>query len=94
VTWQKELLAHLDKHKRYPSDRNQKAARIMLALNLDRMGRVVDVSVVKSSGDESFDSAAVAMVQRASPVPPPPPLVADEGLNFSLPVVFRASGKR
>jgi periplasmic protein TonB len=94
VTWQKELLAHLDKHKRYPSDRNQKAAQIVLSLNLDRMGRVVSTSVIKSSGDESFDTAALAMVQRASPVPPPPPLVADEGLSFSLPVVFRVSGKR
>jgi TonB family protein len=94
VTWQKELLAHLDKHKRYPSDRNQKAAQIVLSLNLDRMGRVVSTSVIKSSGDESFDTAALAMVQRASPVPPPPPLVADEGLSFSLPVVFRVAGKR
>jgi periplasmic protein TonB len=94
VTWQKELLAHLDRHKRYPADRNQKAAEILLSLGLDRMGRVIAVSVVKGSGDESFDSAAIAMVQRASPVPPPPALVADEGLSFSLPVVFRAGGKR
>lgn len=93
VTWQKELLAHLDRHKRYPSDRNQKAARILLSLALDRMGRVVSARVLESSGDESFDNAALAMVQRASPVPPPPPLVAEEGLNFTLPVVFR-TGKR
>lgn len=94
VTWQKELLAHLDKHKRYPTDRNQKAAEILLSLELDRMGRVVAVSLSKSSGDEAFDAAAIAMVQRADPVPPPPPLVADEGLSFSLPVVFRVGGKR
>ncbi len=58
------------------------------------MGRVVSASVIKSSGDESFDTAALAMVQRANPVPRPPPLVADEGLSFSLPVVFRVGGKR
>jgi periplasmic protein TonB len=28
------------------------------------------------------------MLQRSDPVPPPPPLVADEGLTFSLPVIF------
>src|SRR3984893_4372867 len=28
ATWQKELLAHLDKHKRYPADRSQKSAEI------------------------------------------------------------------
>ena len=94
VTWQKELLAHLDKHKKYPSDRSQKAARILLSLDLDRIGQVLSVSVVESSGDEAFDEAARAMVKRASPVPPPPPLVADEGLSFTLPVVFRVGGKR
>jgi periplasmic protein TonB len=94
VTWQKELLAHLDKHKKYPSDRIQKTARILLSLELDRMGRVVSVGVVESSGDEAFDEAARAMVQRASPVPPPPPLVADESLTFTLPVNFRADRKR
>lgn len=92
VTWQKELVAHLDKHKKYPAERSQQAAQIILAVTLDRMGRVVEASVNKSSGDEAFDRAALAMVQRASPVPAPPPLVADEGLNFTLPVNFRVGG--
>ena len=29
------------------------------------------------------------MLRRSDPVPPPPPLVADEGLTFTLPVVFQ-----
>jgi hypothetical protein len=33
---------------------------------------------------------ALAMVRRSDPVPQPPPQVADEGLNFTLPVIFRA----
>ncbi|MEZ5763896.1 MAG: TonB family protein [Xanthobacteraceae bacterium] len=89
ATWQKELVAHFDKHKKYPSDRSGKAAKIVIAFELDRMGRVVGASIANSSGDESFDAAALSMVQRASPVPPPPPLIADEGLAFSLPVMFR-----
>lgn len=89
ATWQKELVAHFDKHKKYPSDRSGKAAKIVIAFELDRMGRVVNASIVNSSGDESFDAAALSMVQRSSPVPPPPPLIADEGLGFSLPVMFR-----
>jgi len=91
VTWQKELLAHLDKYKRYPSDRSQKSAEILISLSLDRTGHVLAANVAKSSGDEAFDRAALAMVERASPVPPPPPLVADETLDFSLPVIFRKS---
>jgi periplasmic protein TonB len=88
VTWQKELLAHFDKHKKYP-DRRQKAVQIVLLLALDRLGQVLSVDIVESSGDEAFDEAARAMVKRANPVPRPPALVADEGLSFTLPVVFR-----
>jgi len=89
VTWQKELMAHLDKFKRYPAERSQKSAEILITMILDRTGRVLSANIAKSSGDDAFDHAAVTMVERASPVPPPPPLVADEGLDFSLPVIFK-----
>jgi TonB family protein len=93
ATWQKELVAHLDKHKRYPAERSQKSAEIMVSFALDRMGHVLSVSIVKGSGDAAFDEAALAMVKRSDPVPQPPPRVADEGLSFTLPVIFRVKGK-
>jgi TonB family protein len=89
TTWQKELIAHFDKYKRYPSDRANKAAEIIVSFEIDRTGHVLSASVVTGSGDKSFDDAAVAMVKRSDPVPPPPPLVADEGLTFTVPVNFR-----
>jgi periplasmic protein TonB len=91
--WQKELIAHLDKHKRYPAERSQKSAEILVSFALDRMGHVLSTSIVKGSGDAAFDAAALAMVRRSDPVPQPPPLVADEGLNFTLPVIFRVKGR-
>lgn len=93
VTWQKELVAHLDRHKRYPAERQQKTAQIVVNFTLDRLGHVLSTSIVKGSGDSAFDEAALAMVRRSDPVPQPPPLVADEGLTFTLPVVFRVKGK-
>jgi protein TonB len=93
ATWQKELVAHLDKHKRYPAERAQKSAEILVSFALDRMGHVLSASIVKGSGDSAFDAAALAMVRRSDPVPPPPPLVADEGLNFTLPVIFKIKGR-
>jgi TonB family protein len=93
VTWQKELLAHLDKFKRYPAERSQKSAEIVVTMTLDRTGHVLSANISRGSGDDAFDHAALAMVERASPVPPPPPLIADEGLDFSLPVIFRKTGK-
>ncbi len=92
TTWQKELIAHLDKHKRYPRGSARKTVEIVLSFVLDRVGHVVATTVVKSSGDPAFDEAAVAMLRRSDPVPAPPPLVADEGLTFTLPVIFRVKG--
>ena len=93
VTWQKELIAHLNKHKRYPAERSQMSAEILVSFALDRMGHVLSASIVKGSGDPAFDQAALAMVRKSDPVPVPPPLVADEGLSFTLPVIFKVKGR-
>lgn len=93
TTWQKQLLAHLDRHKRYPGGATHPTGQVMLAFVLDRLGRVVSATVVKGSGDSALDSASLEMMKRSDPVPPPPPLVADEGLSFSIPVVFRSKQK-
>ena len=94
VTWQKELAAHLDKYKRYPSDRVMQRAEVVVSFVLDRIGHVLSKRIVKGSGDASFDAAALDMLQRSNPVPPPPPLVADEGLTFSLPVIFHVKEQK
>jgi protein TonB len=94
ASWQKELSAHFDKHKRYPADRAAKSAEIVVSFVLDRTGHILSSGIVQGSGDASFDQAALAMLQRSDPVPAPPPLVADEGLSFTLPVVFRVKGKK
>ena len=67
-------------------------AEAVVSFALDRIGHMLSANIVKGSGDRSFDEAALAMLHRADPVPPPPPLVADEGLTFSLPVVFQVKG--
>src|SRR6195952_5031298 len=92
ATWQKELVAHLDKHKRYPSERQQKAAEIYLRVTLDRLGHVLATSIEKSSGDTVFDKAPLTRVRGSDPVTAPPPLVADDGLSFTVPVIFRVKG--
>jgi protein TonB len=92
-TWQKELAVHLDKYKRYPGDRSSQSAEIVVSFVLDRTGHVLSARVVQGSGDPAFDEAALAMMRRADPVPPPPPLIADEGLSFTMPVIFRVKAR-
>jgi TonB family protein len=94
VNWQKELAAHFNKYKRYPADRAMQAAEVVVNFVLDQMGHVVSVRVVKGSGDPVFDDAALAMLQRSDPVPPPPPLVTQRGLTFTMPVIFHVGGQK
>jgi TonB family protein len=90
ATWQKELIAHFNRHKRYPANRAAQAAEILVSFELDETGRVLSASIVRGSGDASFDDAAMAMIRRSDPVPTPPVVVVQEGLSFTLPVIFRA----
>ncbi|MDB5573032.1 MAG: outer rane transport energization protein TonB, partial [Tardiphaga sp.] len=78
----------------YPVERQQKSAEIVVNFVLDRLGHVQSVTLLKGSGDAAFDAAAVAMVRRSDPVPAPPPLIADEGLSFTLPVIFRVKNAK
>lgn len=88
VTWQKELAAHFEKFKRYPSDRRPQTVEVIVTFVLDRIGHVLSPSIVKGSGDASFDAAALAMLRRSDPVPMPPAVVADESLFFKMAVDF------
>jgi TonB family protein len=90
LTWQKTLMAHLNRHKRYPSGAGRRSAEVAVTFTLDRLGHVVAASVKRSAGDRAFDEAALTMMRRADPVPPPPATTADEGLTFEVPVMFRA----
>jgi len=89
AAWQKELIAHFNQHKRYPANRSLDSVEILVNFVLDEDGRVLSSGIVRGSGDASFDEAALAMIRRSNPVPKPPPLVVQQGLSFTLPVIFR-----
>ena len=87
--WSHQLSAYLNLHKRYPEVKNPRAAKVKVNFVLDRLGHVVSVNVVQGSGDTAYDEAALSMVRRSDPLPRPPPVVADEGLSFTVDVVFQ-----
>lgn len=93
ASWVTQLSAHLDKHKRNPPLQNFKNAKVLIDVTFDRLGHVVSSSIAQSSGDPAYDQAALEMVRRSDPVPQPPPIVADQGLHFTLPVNFRVKGR-
>lgn len=92
ATWEKRLVAHLDRHKRYPAG-VRRDIEIPVRFTIDRAGHVVSAVVAHTSGVTEFDEAALAMMRRSDPVPPPPALLADSELTFVVPVVFRTRSR-
>ena len=89
VSWEKKLIAHFKKNIAFPEGAKVQGTTVMLALEFDRLGHVVSVSIAEGSGLKAYDEAALKMVRRSDPVPVPPPLVADQGLRRTLPVTFK-----
>ncbi|RTL91133.1 TonB family protein [Ancylobacter aquaticus] len=87
ANWRSRLMAHLHRHKRFPVGESG-SGKAMVTFSINRAGQVLSVRLAGSSGNPRFDEEAVAMLRRASPVPPPPPEVAGSTISFTVPVLF------
>lgn len=89
ATWQALLLAHLEKHRRYPASaraaRQQGVAHI--SFRMDRAGMVLSSSLLRSSGHSALDQAALDTLRRAQPLPAIPGDMPDI-VGLSIPVEF------
>lgn len=73
--WQSRLMAHLERHKRYPAGARKRGEEGVahVRFSIDDNGNVRSAQLVRSSGYAELDEAVVGLVRRASPVPAPPP---------------------
>ncbi|WP_099207250.1 TonB family protein [Xanthomonas citri] len=89
--WEGEVLTQLEKFKRYPRPariRRQEGIVLVRAL-IDSSGRVMSVTVRRTSGSNLLDQEALATFARAEPLPAPPvtmsaPVSLDVPVNFFL----------
>lgn len=87
--WHTALAAHLNLFKRYPQARSEPPRdAVVVQFRIDGTGRIEHVDLVRSSGDDRFDDAAIDMVRRSSPVPKPPAQMRPSDLFFVIPVRF------
>lgn len=70
------------------SERERMYLNATVRIFIEANGRISRSQIVQGSGNATFDSALEAAVQRASPVPPPPPhlvkLLAREGVDLNF----------
>lgn len=86
--WARQISAYFEQHKRYPNVKKHKNATVKVSLVLNRLGNVVQVGVLESSGDPAFDEAAISMIRRSDPVPRPPAELTQDTFSYSLNVNF------
>jgi len=85
--WQSRLMSHLERRKRYPSAArsNREEGTVYVRFRIDDSGNVLSVSLSRSSGYPTLDTAVLDMVRAASPVPAPP---AGVNKTITAPVRF------
>lgn len=90
ASYQAKLVAHLTRHRSYPDAARRRrlegSARVSFTIN--GSGRVVAVSLARSTGHAVLDREALAMVRRASPFPAIPAGLGKSRLTVRAPVRF------
>jgi periplasmic protein TonB len=87
--WQSQLMAHLERRKRYPSAARgrREEGTVQVRFSIDDGGNVLSSRIVRSSGHAALDQAVLDLMARASPVPAPPagaPRTITAPVRFSI----------
>ena len=90
--WKSQLVARLERYKRYPSEAQSRGERgvAQLAFSVDRSGGVHNARIVQSSGSSILDRETLNLVARAQPLPPPPPEVPGAQIPIVVPIRYNA----
>ena len=87
--WESQVAAHLIKFKRSTRMRQRRPMTAYIDVAIDRQGQILSRRVSQSSGDDRLDDAALSLVDRANPLPAPPPAYEESRLHaIKLPIVF------
>ncbi|MGE5773910.1 MAG: TonB family protein [Hyphomicrobiales bacterium] len=91
-SWRSALVARLERYKRYPPEAQSRgeAGTAQLAFSIDRNGGVHHAHIVRSSGSSLLDREALALPERASPMPTPPPDVPGAQIPIIVPIRYNA----
>lgn len=84
------LLAWLEQYKEYPrraqARRQEGVVRLFIAVGRD--GTVLEARIERSAGHPLLDQAALDMLKRAAPLPPPPDTIPGDRIEIIVPVHF------
>jgi protein TonB len=89
VDYQQALSAWIEAHKVYPEAARQagEQGRAVLRFRIDRTGRVLNYTVIGSTGHADLD-AAVETMMRGAVLPPFPPSISESQVEVTVAVRF------
>src|SRR5262249_52125931 len=88
MTWQRSLLAHLQRYKRYPPRAHGEQGIASVAFTLDQEGHLLSTRIVRSSGSAALGGEPLAITKRPPPPPRPPAGMTDAQLSFVVPIRY------
>jgi periplasmic protein TonB len=91
ATWEKAVVSHLNRHKRYPDKARARSNQgdVVVEFTLDRAGGLVASQIKQSSGSAALDEEVLNLLQRASPFPALPAHISGATYSCIMPVRFR-----
>ena len=94
--WKSELVARLQRYKRYPSEAQARGEEgvAQLAFSVVRGGGVHIARIARSSGSILLDRATLDLLARAQPLPAPPPDIRGAQIAVVVPIKYNLRGAR
>jgi len=88
--WEGQIVARIEKRRRYPKSALAAGIEdnVLLRLVLDREGKLVRAEVVRSAGYSALNAEVLALAKRAQPYPRPPSTVRGLSVTLLVPVEF------
>jgi len=90
VTWQGMLEARLQQFQKYPRSAKRRNVEgiAWVRFRMDRDGKVLSYAIERTSDHEVLDEAALAMIERAQPLPALPPDIPGATIELIVPARF------
>jgi protein TonB len=90
LRWQSGLQAQIARKKDYPARARARHEEgfVRIAFTIDRNGHVLSSRILESSGSSDLDEELLSMVNRAQPLPKPPPDAKDTDLEIKVGMRF------
>ncbi len=94
--FQRALQRHLLRQLMYPAQARARKEEgvVYVRVAMSRAGHVISAKVQDASDYPQLNAEAIAVVQRAQPLPLPPPAVTGEPVDLIIPVTFNLRGGR